>query len=230
MRPTRPVTTRAAAATAVDCAVGLTLDDLLPDYRASLNDARSIFGEDGTPEQDGNLARHLRTGARKLSLGKRPRTAQATLQISAGQRSYADVPADLLLPKVPLWALQSTHAPWCLPPGPLPILSLAEDGSDRVLNLAPPPSAEQIRVFGAVYPYYYFAAHTITDDASTSTLQERDRDLVILAAQVEAMRETAMRGAHKPVTLRDGSAGGMPRNGTPAALYQALLAELDAAP
>ncbi|MBK7011930.1 MAG: HK97 gp10 family phage protein [Xanthomonadales bacterium] len=34
------------------------------------------------------------------------------------------------------------------------------------------------------------------------------------------MRETAMRNAHKPVTLRDGG-GGMTRNSTPAALYAA---------
>ncbi len=209
--------------------MGLTLGQLLPDYTASLNNATSVFGELNSSELTANLTRHLATSARKLALGKRPRTKQGMLQLVAGQSMYADVPTDLLLPKVSLWALQQRE-PWCLPHGPLPIFTLSESEGARVLMLNPPPSAEQIGVFGAAYPYYYFAAHAITTDPATSTLQEKDYDLVILGAQVEAMRETALRNAHKPVSLGQGSAGGSAtRNMTPAALYTQLLDEWNAA-
>lgn len=204
--------------------MGLTLADLLPDYTASLNSARAVFGKDGTQEQSDNLTRHLRAAARALALEKRPRTRQGTFTLTAGVADTTDVPSDLLLPKVGIWGIGNLGEPWCLPPGPLPILTLSETDAGRQLTLTPAPSAAQIATFGAQYRYYYFAAHQITDDAATSTLDERDRNLVILRAQVEAMRETALRNAHMPVTLRDGmgSPGG---NTTPSALYAALLAE-----
>lgn len=209
--------------------MGLTVTDLLPDYKASLNSARSVFGEDNTSEQTANLTRHLQAAARAIALGKRPRTRQGLLTLVADQPSYASVPDDLLLPKVALWGMANMARPWCNPPGALPILTLADgvDGAPQLM-LTPAPSAEQIAVYGTEYRYYYFAAHQITDQVDTSTLQERDRALVILRAQVEAMRETAIRNAHKPVTLRDGG-GGLGRNTTPAALYEQLLAEYERA-
>lgn len=208
--------------------MGLTLDDLLPDYTASLNSARAVFGKDGTDEQATNLTRHLRTAARAMSLDKRPRTRQGTFALVAGVADTADVPSDLLLPKVGLWGLGHLGEPWCLPPGPLPMLTLSETDAGRALTLMPPPSAAQIAAFGGTYRYYYFAAHQVTDDAATSTIDERDRNLLILRAQVEAMRETALRNAHMPVTLRDGM-GSPGSNTTPSALYAALLAEYNAA-
>jgi hypothetical protein len=208
--------------------VGLTLASLLPDYRASLNDARVIFGDDGGGEQNENLARHLRVAASAMSLGKRPRTCSATLALVAGQVAYTAVPDDLLLPKVAMWGSEYFSEPWNAPRGPLPTLTLSEADGVRVLNLTPPPSAAQIGAYGSTYGYYYFGAHQVTDDAATSTLQEKDRALIILRAQVEALRETAMRNAHKPVTLRDGG-GGLGRNTTPAAIYAALLDEYERA-
>jgi len=207
--------------------MGLTLASLLPDYTASLNDARLVFGEDASPEQTAALTRHLRAAAVALSAAKRPRTCMASVTLVADQASYADVPTDLLLPKVATWGV-STLQPWHLPPGPLPIITLAELDGVPMLVLNPPPTACQITAFGSTYAYYYFGTHQITEDAGTSTLQEKDRNLLILRAQVEAMRETAMRNAHKPVTLRDGG-GGMTRNSTPAALYMQLLAEFNEA-
>lgn len=207
--------------------MGLTLDSLLPDYTASLNDARLVFGEDASPEQAAALTRHLRTAAAALSAGKRPRTCMGSLTLVADQASYDAVPEDLLLPKVATWGV-STLMPWQLPPGPLPIITLAEFDGVPMLVLNPAPSACQIAAFGSAYAYYYFGTHQITADAGTSTVQEKDRNLLILRAQVEAMRETAMRNAHKPVTLRD-AGGGMTRNMTPAALYEKLLAEFNQA-
>jgi hypothetical protein len=186
-----------------------------------------VFGEDGSTEQADALTRHLRTAAAAMSAAKRPRTCMASLTLVADQASYDAVPTDLLLPKVATWGV-STMQPWHLPPGPLPIITLAEFDGVPMLVLNPPPSACQIAAFGSTYAYYYFGAHQITDDAGTSTVQERDRNLLILRAQVEAMRETSMRNAHKPVTLREGG-GGMTRNMTPSALYAQLLAEFNGA-
>jgi hypothetical protein len=211
--------------------MGLTLDELLPDYTASLNDARLVFGEDESVDQAENLTRHLHAAAAAISIDKRPRTAQASLTLVADQDAYTDVPADLLTPKFGLWGTDRLRAIWRAPRGPLPTLTLAQTAAGPALILTPAPSCEQIDAWGATYRYYYFASHAITDTASTSTLAARDKGLVILRAQVEAMRETAMRNAHKPVTLRDASAGGgQTRNTTPAALYAALLAEYERAP
>lgn len=208
--------------------MGLTLTSLLPDYTASLNEARLVFGEDGSQEQADALTRHLRTAASAMSIAKRPRTCMGSLSLVADQASYATVPADLLLPKVATWGV-STLQPWQLPPGPLPIITLAEFEGVPMLVLNPPPSSCQISAFGSAYAFYYFGAHQITEDAGTSTVQEKDRHLVILRAQAEAMRETAMRNAHKPVTLRD-AGGGMTRNMTPSALFEKLLTEFNASP
>jgi hypothetical protein len=211
--------------------VGLTIAELLPDYRASLNDAALVFGQDNSDDQKKNLTRHLTIAARKLAIGKRPRTRQATLSLVADQSSYGPVPEDLLLTKVSTWGI--TNRPqWHLPAGPLPILTLVDDDGtgSRAIVLTPAPTSEQICAFGSSYPFYYFAEHAITSDAATSTLQEKDRGLVILGGQVEAMREMAMRSIGKPVTLRDANGGGVARNMTPAALYEKLLAEFNEAP
>ena len=50
------------------------------------------------------------------------------------------------------------------------------------------------------------------------------RTVAQVRAQAEAMRELAMRNVVKPQQMRDGYTS-MPRNGTPAALFETLLAE-----
>jgi hypothetical protein len=93
------------------------------------------------------------------------------------------------------------------------------------LSLEPSPSAAQIAVLGSDFRYYYFARHLIdVADAAKTTVLASERHLLLLRAQAEAMREMAMRNIAKPVALRDGISSG-PRNGTPAALHAALLAE-----
>lgn len=199
--------------------MSLSLADLLQDYRASLHDARAVFADD-----DSDLLRHLRTACREVARHKRPRTLAAEITLVADQVEYTGVPDDLLLPKVSQWGFVNVK-PWLAPRDPLPVISLL-DGSTRKLLLRPPPTAAQISAFGSTYVYYYLAAHTLDVDTGTTTVAEQDRDLVVLRAQVEAMRELAIRDAGKPVTLRGGSpSGSAPKIGTPAALYQSLLAE-----
>lgn len=199
--------------------MGIALADLLSDYKASLHDAAAVFADDGS-----DLLRHLRTACREVGRHKRPRTLTSEVTLVADQVEYTGVPDDLLLPKISQWGHVNVK-PWLAVRDPLPVIGLL-DGSTRKLLLRPPPTAAQIGAYGATYVYYYLAAHTLDVDAGTTTVAEQDRDLVILRAQAEAMRELAMRDAGKPVSLRGGSpSGSSPKIGTAAALYQSLLAE-----
>lgn len=199
--------------------MGVEYSTLLADYRASLHDAAKIFSDDSK-----DLRRHLALAAREVARHKRPRTLTATVTLVADQAEYEGVPEDLLLPKISQWGHVNVK-PWLVPREPLPVIRVL-DGTTRKLVLAPPPSSAQIAAFGATFTYYYLAAHTLDESANTTTIAAEDRDLVILRAQAEAMRELALRDAAKPVTLRGGNAsGGAPKVGTPAALYQSLLAE-----
>lgn len=199
--------------------MAVTLSDLLADYRASLHDASKVFSDDGK-----DLLRHLRTACREVGRHKRPRTLTAEVTLVADQVEYSGVPDDLLLPKISQWGHVNTK-PWLMPRDPLPVIRVL-DGTTRKLTLSPPPTSAQIAAFGSTYVYYYLAAHTLDETEDTTTIAEQDRDLVVLRAQAEAMRELAIRDAGKPVSLRGGAASGSaPKVGTPAALYQSLLAE-----
>lgn len=207
--------------------MGLTLADLLPDYRASLNDARTVFADD-----DSDFIRHLKTAAAALSREKRPRTAVASVQVQPGQAEYPQVPDDLIAAKVCTWG--NTGAPvWTLPPTPPPVLTVLGEGAGRVLLLTPAPTMEQVCCWGSTLRYYYLAEHRITADAQTSTLHSKDRALLYLRAQMEAMRELSFRNYKKPVTLRagDGLGGAVAsKNQTPPALWVLLRQEYEATP
>lgn len=212
----------------------LTLASLLPDYKAALHDAASVFK--GTPEgadpeanpadPDADFKRHLLTAVRALGIdGKRSCTRLGTLSLLPGQAVYTDVPEDILIPKASDWGI-GIVPPWQQPAGALPIARLSDKDSVPVLVLSPPPSAAQIDAFGSAWRYYYLATPVLTD--AGSTLKEGDRDLIILRAMVEAARELVNRNLHKPVALSPGS-GSYPSNQTPAGWYQMLLAEYQAA-
>lgn len=204
--------------------MGLTWNELLPGYVASLNDAASTFkGTEDDAQAD--FRRHLLRAADALSREKRTLTAVGELQVSAGVAMY-DAPANLLLPKLQAWS-QLHVQPWDAPNEPMPVVLLIDTPEGKKLRLQPAPSPNQIRCFGSTFRFYYLVAHAITEDAATSTLTEGARHLLYLRAQAEAMRELAFRGYAKPVTLRAGSGvGASPaRNMTPAALHQALLDE-----
>lgn len=207
--------------------MGLTAAQLLPDYRASLNDARTVFADD-----DSDFLRHLRVAAAALSREKRPRTALASITVQAGVNEYADVPDDLITPKVSTWA-NTGAVVWRLPPTPPPVLTVLGEGAGRVLLLTPAPTVEQINCWGSTLRYYYLGEHAITDDATTSTLHSKDRALLYLRAQMEAMRELSFRNYKKPITLRggDGLGGAVAsKNQTPPALWDLLRQEYEATP
>lgn len=214
----------------------LSLATLLPDYKASLHDAASVFK--GTPagpgdppvppaDPDADFKRHLMTAARALGIdGKRSCTKLGELALVPGQSVYTTVPDDILIPKASDWGIGVVPL-WQQPNGALPVVRLTGDaeGND-VLVLSPPPNQQQINAFGSAYRYYYLATPVLNDVGST--LREGDRDLIILRAMVEAARELVNRNLHKPVMLSPGS-GSYPSNQTPAGWHQALLAEYKAA-
>lgn len=210
--------------------MGLTLADVLPDYKASLNDAATTFrGIDADAEAD--FKRHLRTALVAVSREKRQRTCLGEFTVTAEVADYP-APDAVLMPKLQAWSTRYVPA-WDAPNEPLPTIRLVEVADARTLVLSPAPSARQIACYGSTFRYYYLALHQLTDDAGTSTLQSSDLPLLILRAQVEAMRELAFRGYGKPVTLRAGSGAAgsmMTRNQTPAALYDLLLDEYRNAP
>ena len=70
----------------------------------------------------------------------------------------------------------------------------------------------------------YTTAHVLTD--TECSLNDEEQGLLLLRAQAEAMREIAMKNSTVSYQLREGISS-TPKNGTPAYLYQELLAEFE---
>ncbi len=200
--------------------------DLVADLKASLQDSKNVF----TAANDGDFERHLAQAA--LDFGrKRSRTLVASFILVADQAGYAPLPADFLFYKSHMWGIAPVAAPkpWESGyPGRLPTGRVIEEGGARKLYLDPPPTGAQINVLGSDFRYYYGAGHVVDADAAKTTVLAGDRQLLILRAQAEAMREMAMRNIVKPVQLRDGMSSA-PRNGLPSYLYEKLMEEFDRA-
>lgn len=109
-------------------------------------------------------------------------------------------------------------------PGKLPEWRVLPGAQGRLLQAQPAPSAQQIQILGNRCELEYCADHVLTDKACT--LNAELLDLLLLRAQAEAMRELAMRNATTAYQLREG-VGSVPKNGTPAYLYQELMAEFE---
>ncbi len=202
-------------------------EELVAEHKASLLDAATFF----VAPDDADFKRHLRVAGRLVSREKRHLTRSAVLTLQAGVGEYA-APADLLMPKASRWGVSETqNAPWCAPRAALPSLRMFDTDEGTRLELTPAPTAEQISVFGASYPFYYMAAYGVPDTGE-SDVTDQVVDLVLLRAKVEALRELSIRNSSKPVTLRDGSGigGSMARNMTPPALYEAFLKEYQESP
>ncbi|MFW6339514.1 MAG: hypothetical protein ACOC0Q_01455 [Wenzhouxiangella sp.] len=208
--------------------------DLIAELRASLLDSAQYFqgtpgDPDATPDPvpadpDADFRRHLQTAA--ADLGKRRgMTLLAEVQIEAGRALY-DLPADALYVTTPLWGTETRPTPWAdNHPGPLPRARIVRYLDSDQLQLTPAPTRHQIEALGSTYRYLYAASLWDGDTQSDLSLSDDDRALLLLRAQAEACRELAMQGLTKPVETRTSQA--MPRNATPAALYQALMAEFN---
>jgi len=187
--------------------------DVRADLKDSLHDAASALSD---PE---DFDRCLNAALEDLGAWL-PRTLAASLPLVANQAEYA-APADFIRFKMALWGRSNTVQPWDKAwPGKLPAVYHA----DGLLILSPAPTAQQIGILGTAYRFYYFAGHTLAEDAEQTTVPADRRSLLLLRAQAEACKELALRGITKPVALRDGMSQG-PRNATPSALHAALMAD-----
>ncbi|MBR8137191.1 hypothetical protein [Burkholderia cenocepacia] len=205
--------------------------DLVADLRAALHDVRTVFeGEDG--EEEATYGRLLDLAAGDFAR-HRPRVMTGSLQLKHGNGLYA-APMDLYRFYRTVWGDSTMLQPW--EPGyglyRKPRVDVVESNGDdgtpvRSLQLSPAPSIDQIVHLGAHFRYLYYANHVIAERATGTTIRPDDRDLLLLRAKAEAMREVATRDSFKPVQLRDGLNSG-PRNRQPAALLQVYMAEFEA--
>ncbi len=195
--------------------------DLVEDLKGILMDAALKFSaEDGA-----DFWRHLDIAARDLSRVRR-RTKLGSLTLVADQPNYP-APADILAPKLSNWGIpeRRTRRPWAANwVGRLPTMRLVDNGGAQEIWLDPAPTAEQIADLGADYKYFYFALHHIDADPAQTTVQAVDRPLLLIRAAAQALQELAHHNYTKPVQLGSNGVGAMPKNGTPAALSQSLLA------
>ncbi len=202
----------------------MSLADLVADLKASLHDAASIF----TATADADFERLLGVAASALGF-KRPRRLQGSITLVAGTADYA-APAGMLYLIEDQWAVPSLiPKPWeDAYPGALPRVSLIELAGVRTLLFSPAPTDAHIVALGATYKFIYRAAHSISATAASTTVQADDRGLLLLRAQVEALREIALRNSAKPVAMRDGLSGA-PKNGTASYLFEILMREFEEA-
>lgn len=201
--------------------------DLVASLKSSLHDAASVFVVEGaTP--DSEFERFLLQALPDMQL-KRPATRLGSVTIEA---NFPRVAVGAGNPgfgafKAFLWGDGCTIKPWEVSyPGALPRVTATFAEQQWWLTFDPAPTAKQISAHGSQFDFWYFAEHAIGTLTADTTINQQDRGLLILRAQVEAMRELSIRNAAKPVTLRDGFSG-QARNSTPAALYTELLKQFE---
>lgn len=202
----------------------MSLADLVADLKDSLHDAANVF----TAPADADFERLLGVAASALGF-KRPRRLQGSITLVAGTADYA-APAGMLYLIEDQWAAPSLMPkPWeDAYPGALPRVSVIELAGVRTFLFNPAPTDAHIVALGATYKFIYRAAHSISATAASTTVQADDRSMLLLRAQVEALREVALRNSAKPVAMRDGLSGA-PKNGTASYLYEALMREYEEA-
>jgi hypothetical protein len=187
----------------------------------SLLDALTVFGADATAQQP-HLDRQLDAATADFNRVA-PRLVSTTLTLVADTANYA-APADALRwHSTELIDDQAEKVPWDefrLQTVPTPFLTVVE--GTRCWQFRPTPTTFMLDRIGSVYPYTYVAGHKLSETEAETTLQTEQLPLLILRAQVEALRELAIRNAHKPIAVRDGMHS-QTKNGTPAAIAEQFM-------
>lgn len=200
----------------------MSIDALVLDLKAMLMDSAQRF-------EPSDFQRQMDTAALDLPRVS-PRVVQGTLTLEA-DLGYYPAPADLLAPIALDWgrAERLQCKPWNADwPGQLPRLSLLSVNGERQVLLTPPPTARQITQLGSAAAYRYSASYTIGDQATDTTVNPRDRHLLLTRALAEAMQDLASRGVSKPVTLGGKAGLSVPKNGAPAELARQLMERFEA--
>jgi len=199
--------------------------DLSHDLKSMLGKSVEHFKKDGLND----FIRLLNMAARALSRDK-PLQKSDTLSLIAGQFDY-EIPADLVKPMYSDWGKQETKTrlPWNSNyPDRLPTLKLIIVPAGKKLRLTPAPTAAQIADLGAEYIYYYSAKHEINSQAALTTVDDSDRDLLLLRALAFAMTDLAASSSSLPVQLGPSKYSSTPKNGTPSALAESFLKQYEA--
>lgn len=198
----------------------------LAELDASLLDAAAVFGPTASDaSRVAAMGRALDAATRDFDRVA-PRVEHGQLQLLAGQRPYA-APADAIrfhsTPLIDDNAARDLTDPLRVDLVPTPtIQSMA---GVKVWVFTPLPTVDLLMRLGSAYPLSWYASHRVTDSATEgeqTTIEEADKPLFLLRAQVEVMKELAIRSAHKPVELRDARFSQI-RNGHPSVLYQTLM-------
>ena len=196
--------------------------DLVASLKDSLHDAASVFaGSGATPDEA--FERFLQQALPDMQM-KCPITklGSVTLMANFPRYSLGSLPTFAAF-KTQLWGDACKYKPWEPGyPGAVPRVSASYETGQWWLDFDPAPTSKAVAVWGSQFDFWYFGQHAIGDAAIDTTVNPQDRGLLILRAQVEAMRELSIRNAGKPVSLRDGLSG-QPRNSTASALWKDLL-------
>lgn len=190
---------------------------------ASLLDAARVFGESGSVAVTAALNRHL-DGALRDFNRVLPRIEEGAFPLVAGVGRYTAPPLAIGF-HTAAWiaenAARPPYDPLRLPTVPVP--SISWFSGVKVWSFSPVPTAAMLSVFGPEYRFSWKSGHALHEnDASLSTVDDVDQPLLITRAQVESLRELAIRNAHKPMAVRD-TQYSQTRNGTPAGLMTAIL-------
>jgi hypothetical protein len=197
----------------------MALADLVADLKTSLHDSAAVF----KAADDADFKRFLAQALPDMQF-KRPVSRLASVSLQADLSRYAMPVDDFAAFKVCEWAdPRRAPKPWePRYPGAVPRIATEWDGAAWWVVLDPAPTLALLACYGTELRFWYFARHVLGATAVETTVNELDRGLLLLRAQVEAMKELAIRNASKPVQLRDGMSG-TPRNSTPAALAEQLM-------
>ena len=196
--------------------------DLVFSLQSMLMDSKDRFDD---PD---DFDRQLDAAAADLSR-VRPRIISAELTLTADTSFYV-APSDLIAPIALDWGADELRRrlPWNTNwVGHIPRLSILTVSGVKNLMLTPSPTANQVTLLGATAPYRYSGRYTIGDEAADTTVEERDRPLLLLRALAEAMQDLASRGVSKPVTLGGKAGLRVPKNGAPSDLAEQLLARFE---
>lgn len=197
--------------------------DVIDDLKRSLNDSAGAFNTAG----DADWRRVLDVALAAME-AKRPRTMLGQVTLAPEEVLYPITAPDFVQYKTHLWGTRQLR-PWEPAfPGALPRVQAVHNTGQWSISFDAPPSAAHLNAYGRTFKFWYFAKHALATESNTATLAPGDRPLLLLRAQAELMRELSMRGVNKSVSLRDGYSG-TPRNSTSAAMFQALIAEFNAA-
>lgn len=199
--------------------MGLNRESVRTKLAASLLDAVDIFGDDAAAQAP-HLDRHIDVAVAEFNRVA-PLLIGDQLQLTQDESNYAAPAGAIRFHGSEIVDRQNALPPWDefrVPEVPTP--SIVRVAGVKCWNFRPAPSGYIVARIGVAYPYTYVSAHVLGADEEAeddTTIEEAHEPLLIMRAQVESLKDLAIRNAHKPVALRDPTYS-QTKNGTPAAL------------